>query len=128
MKFEVLREHIGDKFYKTGDVREVDQMSVVHLVRNGVLRPIPEEASLSVELVPLESPVPSAAVTTVATDFVGSISVDKVEMVETRSFAADEIVATGSDLLSAEPVTQVIGAVDSTTEAVAEKAENAVVL
>lgn len=40
MQFEVLREHIGDRFYKTGDIREVDEMSVNHLVRNGVLRPI----------------------------------------------------------------------------------------
>lgn len=40
MQFKVLREHTGDRFYKTGDIREVDEMSVHHLVRNGVLLPI----------------------------------------------------------------------------------------
>ncbi|MCI0999199.1 hypothetical protein HWD97_03795 [Ochrobactrum sp. C6C9] len=38
MKFDVLREHIGDKFYKTGDIRESDELTVKHLIRNGVLR------------------------------------------------------------------------------------------
>lgn len=47
MQFEVLREHIGDRFYKAGDVREVDEISVNHLVRNGVLRPISKSGKSS---------------------------------------------------------------------------------
>lgn len=37
MKFEVKREHFGDKFYKSGDTREADPVSVKHLVDKGVL-------------------------------------------------------------------------------------------
>lgn len=47
MKFEVLREHIGDKFYKEGDTRDADELTVKQLVRNGVLRPISDEKSSS---------------------------------------------------------------------------------
>ncbi len=47
MKFEVLREHIGDKFYKEGDTRDADEITVKQLVRNGVLRPISDEKSSS---------------------------------------------------------------------------------
>lgn len=43
MKFAVLREHIGDKFYKEGDTRDADELTVKQLVRNGVLRPISDE-------------------------------------------------------------------------------------
>lgn len=38
MKFNVLREHLGDKFYKEGDIRDADPMNVASLVRNGILR------------------------------------------------------------------------------------------
>lgn len=37
-KYEVLRQHEGDKFYKPGDVRESASADVAHLVRSGVLR------------------------------------------------------------------------------------------
>ncbi|KXZ65955.1 hypothetical protein AVENLUH5627_02685 [Acinetobacter venetianus] len=37
MKYEVKREHFGDKFYKSGDTREADPVSVKHLVDKGVL-------------------------------------------------------------------------------------------
>ncbi|MGO1160548.1 hypothetical protein ACTOV4_01160 [Brucella sp. C7-11G] len=47
MKFEVLREHIGDKFYKEGDARDADELTVKQLVRNGVLRPISDEKASS---------------------------------------------------------------------------------
>ncbi|PQZ51891.1 hypothetical protein CQ052_05225 [Ochrobactrum sp. MYb15] len=47
MKFEVLREHIGDKFYKEGDTRDADELTVKQLVRNGVLRPISDEKASS---------------------------------------------------------------------------------
>lgn len=36
-KYDVLRQHEGDKFYKAGDTREVASADVVHLVRSGVL-------------------------------------------------------------------------------------------
>lgn len=37
MKYDVLREHDGDRFYRKGDVREADASTVTHLVRLGVL-------------------------------------------------------------------------------------------
>ncbi|WP_376709090.1 hypothetical protein [Pseudochrobactrum lubricantis] len=45
MKYDVLREHIGDKFYKSGDVRDAEPMTVAHLVRNGVLRPVADSTT-----------------------------------------------------------------------------------
>jgi hypothetical protein len=36
--FEVLREHHGDKPYRVGDERELDEMSAHHLVELGVLK------------------------------------------------------------------------------------------
>lgn len=39
MKFTVQREHLGDRFYKTGDTREADEIDVVHLVNSGILVP-----------------------------------------------------------------------------------------
>lgn len=45
MKYDVLREHIGDKFYKSGDVRDAEPMTVAHLVRNGVLRPVADSST-----------------------------------------------------------------------------------
>ncbi|RVL53949.1 hypothetical protein [Sinorhizobium meliloti] len=39
MKFKVLRQHLGDKMYMPGDVREADQHEVAHLVDRGVLAP-----------------------------------------------------------------------------------------
>jgi hypothetical protein len=35
--FLVMREHIGDKAYSKGDVREASAHDVAHLVRSGVL-------------------------------------------------------------------------------------------
>ena len=46
MKYEVKREHFGDKFYKTGDIREADPMTVKHLVDKGVLVEFQEEKKL----------------------------------------------------------------------------------
>lgn len=43
MKYDVKREHFGDKFYKTGDIREADPMTVKHLVDKGVLVESQEE-------------------------------------------------------------------------------------
>ncbi|WP_427024716.1 hypothetical protein ACP4J4_01755 [Aureimonas ureilytica] len=37
-QFEVVREHLGDRLYAAGEVREAKEADVVHLVRNGVLR------------------------------------------------------------------------------------------
>lgn len=45
MKYDVLREHIGDKFYKSGDVRDAEPMTVAHLVRNGVLRLVADSST-----------------------------------------------------------------------------------
>ncbi|MFK0338719.1 hypothetical protein ACIQT7_15735 [Agrobacterium deltaense] len=36
--YEVLRQHLGDKMYMPGDVREADQGEVQHLIDRGVLR------------------------------------------------------------------------------------------
>ncbi|XYS24158.1 hypothetical protein ACSUBZ_12725 [Acinetobacter baumannii] len=45
MKYEVKREHFGDQFYKTGDTREADPVTVKHLVDKGVLAEAQEEKS-----------------------------------------------------------------------------------
>lgn len=37
MKFNVIRQHLGDKMYMPGDEREASQSDVQHLVSNGVL-------------------------------------------------------------------------------------------
>ncbi|ODA67668.1 hypothetical protein A7A08_01703 [Methyloligella halotolerans] len=37
MKFRVEREHIGDRSYKVGDIREANESTVAHLVKGGVL-------------------------------------------------------------------------------------------
>lgn len=37
MKFDVLREHYGDRLYVAGETREADKSSVGHLLRSGVL-------------------------------------------------------------------------------------------
>lgn len=39
MSYDVLREHLGDRFYRKGDLREAEKSSVTHLVRAGVLAP-----------------------------------------------------------------------------------------
>lgn len=36
-KYNVLRQHYGDKPYAEGDTREADERDVAHLVANGVL-------------------------------------------------------------------------------------------
>lgn len=38
MKFEVLRQHHGDKLYMPGDTREASESEVKHLVDAGVLK------------------------------------------------------------------------------------------
>ena len=38
MKFDVLRQHYGDKQYMIGDVREATEADVAHLVASGVLK------------------------------------------------------------------------------------------
>lgn len=43
MKYDVKREHYGDQFYKTGDIREADPITVKHLVDKGVLAEQQEE-------------------------------------------------------------------------------------
>lgn len=45
MKFKVLREHIGDKFYRKGDLREANASDVKHLVTKGILAAADEEKS-----------------------------------------------------------------------------------
>lgn len=38
MQFEVMRQHLGDRFYNEGDIREANEPDVAHLIKNGVLR------------------------------------------------------------------------------------------
>lgn len=37
MKYLVLKEHTGEKLFKVGDVREIDQVSASQLVSSGYL-------------------------------------------------------------------------------------------
>lgn len=37
MKYDVKREHIGDRLYRKGEVRECNPSTVTHLVRKGIL-------------------------------------------------------------------------------------------
>ena len=37
VKYDVKREHYGDKYYRTGDKREANPLDVKHLVDKGVL-------------------------------------------------------------------------------------------
>jgi hypothetical protein len=36
-KYKVMREHLGDKFYLTGEQREANPVDVKHLVAKGIL-------------------------------------------------------------------------------------------
>ena len=38
MKYEVIRQHQGDKFYLPGDERDASETDVAHLVKSGVLK------------------------------------------------------------------------------------------
>ena len=38
MQFEVMRQHLGDRFYNEGDIREANEPDVAHLIKNSVLR------------------------------------------------------------------------------------------
>lgn len=38
MQFEVMRQHLGDRFYNEGDTREANEQDVMHLIKNGVLQ------------------------------------------------------------------------------------------
>lgn len=40
MDFKVLRPHLGDKPYRSGDVRTAKEATVSHLVDKGVLTPV----------------------------------------------------------------------------------------
>lgn len=42
MKFEVIRQHYGDKLYMPGDMRDATENDVKHLVSSGVLKPARE--------------------------------------------------------------------------------------
>ena len=44
MKYKVLREHYGEKFYAEGDEREANPNEVKHLINNGVLTESIEES------------------------------------------------------------------------------------
>lgn len=44
MKFRVLRQHEGDRFYAEGDEREADETDVAHLVAAGVLAKATDES------------------------------------------------------------------------------------
>lgn len=37
MKYQVMRQHLGDRLYIKGDVRDAREQDVAHLVRAGVL-------------------------------------------------------------------------------------------
>ncbi len=37
MKFQVMRQHFGDRMYEPGDTRDADEGDVLHLIINGVL-------------------------------------------------------------------------------------------
>lgn len=43
-KFEVIRQHLGDRLYMPGQEREAIQGDVAHLVANGVLKPVHAKA------------------------------------------------------------------------------------
>ena len=45
-KFQVLRQHTGDKDYFAGDVREADLATVAHLVASGVLAEVKAEPAI----------------------------------------------------------------------------------
>lgn len=42
--FRVLREHLGDRMYKTGEDRVADGAEVEHLVKAGILLRLPEKS------------------------------------------------------------------------------------
>lgn len=37
-KYQVLRQHYGDKLYQAGETREAAERDVAHLVKSGVLK------------------------------------------------------------------------------------------
>lgn len=41
--YDVKREHEGDRFYRSGDERVLDEAEAAHLVRLGVLEPKAEK-------------------------------------------------------------------------------------
>lgn len=43
MKYNVLRQHLGDQMYMPGDTREANAAEVKHLVDRGVLEPAGDE-------------------------------------------------------------------------------------
>lgn len=44
VKFQVLREMEGDRFYRAGETREMAEADAVHLVRLGVLKKVDGKA------------------------------------------------------------------------------------
>lgn len=105
MKFEVLREHIGDKFYKEGDTRDADELTVKQLVRNGVLRPISDEKSSSTASInQLQGGTSPGAINAVATSAVanpdsdiGNANDQAVVTTEAGAVQAETIAATVAD-------------------------------
>ncbi len=49
MKYEVIRQHFGDKMYMPGDERDLSEADATELVRNGVLRKPKAKAEPKVE-------------------------------------------------------------------------------
>ncbi|WP_336800808.1 hypothetical protein [Kaistia sp. MMO-174] len=47
MKFEVIREHIGDRLYKPGDTRDAARADVAHLIGKVLAEPKPKAAKPS---------------------------------------------------------------------------------
>ena len=47
--YRVLRQHEGDRFYREGDLREIDPAEAAHLERLKVLEKVEEAASNKVE-------------------------------------------------------------------------------
>ncbi|WP_144424763.1 hypothetical protein [Acinetobacter equi] len=52
MKYIVKRPHFGDKDFKVGDIREAKPNEVAHLVKNGILKELPEEVTETKQIKP----------------------------------------------------------------------------
>lgn len=66
-EFTVIRNHLGDRHYRPGDLREADEMAVAHLVRAGVLVKIGKPPANKALRVPENKSGPSSASTGKAT-------------------------------------------------------------
>ena len=54
--YEVIRQHLGDRMYMPGDIREATEGDVKHLIANGVLK----ESQAKSEKVPANKAVKAA--------------------------------------------------------------------